>query len=70
VYEVDKSYIASGAAYAQCTCQPEHYTVTLQTVAGAVLPLKPVMLDTNNTTCAALTAVSSEGCGSSVFVVP
>jgi hypothetical protein len=70
VFEVDQSYVASGAAYAGCTCMPEHYTVTLQTATGMNLPLKPVLLDVNNTTCAALTAVSTEGCGSTVFVVP
>jgi hypothetical protein len=67
---VDQSYVATGAAYAGCTCLPEHYTVTLQTTTGTNLPLKPVQLDTNNLTCAGLTAVSTEACGSTVFVVP
>jgi hypothetical protein len=70
VYEVDQSYIKSGAAYPGCKCAPEHYTVSLQTAAGAILDLKPVQLDAHNTTCTALTAASVDGCGSTVFVVP
>ncbi|MBN2576910.1 MAG: hypothetical protein JXP73_20270 [Deltaproteobacteria bacterium] len=70
VYEVDQSYIASGAAYSGCTCGPEHYTVALQTAAGALVQLTAVQLDPYNTTCTALTATSIEGCGSTVFMVP
>jgi hypothetical protein len=70
VYEVDQSYIASGAAFAGCTCAPEHYTVAVQTAAGATVQLKAVQLDAYNTTCTALAATSVEGCGSTVFMVP
>lgn len=70
VFEVDQSYIASGAAYSGCVCAPEHYTVTLQTAAGVAVQLTPVQLDAYNTTCTALTAASTEGCGSTVFMVP
>jgi len=71
VFEVDQSYVASGAAYLGCTCAPEHYTVFLQKASGEVLPLQPVLLDDNNAaTCTALTAASTEGCGSTVFMVP
>ena len=34
VFEVDQSYVASGAAYAACTCAPEHYTVTALSATG------------------------------------
>ena len=72
VYEVDKSYIASGSAPATCACLPEHYTVSLQSLSGAsVIPLTPVVIDTvNNTTCAPLTVASTEGCGTTMFMVP
>jgi hypothetical protein len=70
VYEVDQSYIASGAAFAGCICGPEHYTVAVQTAAGATVQLKAVQLDAYNTTCTALAATSVEGCGSTVFMVP
>lgn len=70
VYEVDKSYITSGAAYAGCTCSPEHYTVTLQTAAGALLVLKPAQYLPDNAASCTLTAASTEGCGSTQFVVP
>jgi hypothetical protein len=71
VFEVDQSYVASGAAYSGCTCVPEHYTVTALSQSGnTIVKLKAVQLDANNTTCAALGATSTEGCGSTVFVVP
>jgi hypothetical protein len=71
VFEVDQSYVASGAAYAACTCAPEHYTVTALSATGnTVVKLLAVQLDANNTTCTPLTATSTEGCGSTVFVVP
>ncbi len=71
VYEVDKSYIADGYAPASCSCLPEHYTVFVETASAAILPLTPTLLDTtNNTTCAALSADPTEGCGSTLFVVP
>jgi hypothetical protein len=71
VYEVDQTYIASGSAPATCTCLPEHYTVSLQSAAGTVLPLQPVVIDqATNTTCTALTALSTEGCGTTMFMVP
>jgi hypothetical protein len=71
VFEVDQSYVASGAAYAGCTCAPEHYTVTAMSATGnTIVPLTALQLDPYNTTCAPLTATSTEGCGSTVFVVP
>ena len=71
VFEVDRSYVVSGAAYSGCTCAPEHYTVTALSATGnTVVPLIAKTLDPANTTCAALTATSIEGCGSTVFVVP
>jgi hypothetical protein len=70
VYEVDKSYITAGAAAANCVCAAEHYTVSLQSKSGAkVLPLNPAVYSPDNTTCA-LTATSTEGCGSTTFAVP
>ena len=79
VFEVDQSYLASGAAYSGCVCAPEHYTVTALSATGNTkVPLTAVQLDTNNTApldtqsnaCAALAAGATEGCGSTVFVVP
>jgi hypothetical protein len=70
VYEVDQTYITSGAAPLTCSCLPEHYTVSLQTDSGATLALKPGSLAADNATCSALTAASTEGCGTTVFVVP
>ncbi len=72
VYEVDKTYIDSKAAPASCSCLPEHYTVTLQSASGLkpAIPLTPRTLNALNTTCAPLTATSTEGCGTTVFGVP
>jgi hypothetical protein len=72
VYEVDKTYITSGSAYATCTCAPEHYTVRLQTAGGAYSkPLTPYAPATDNATlCAAAIAGPSDGCGSTTFVIP
>ena len=70
VYEVDRTFIEDGYAPVTCSCQPEHYTVTLQTAKGAALPLKPTLLDPVNTTCTALNSTSIEGCGTTLFVVP
>jgi hypothetical protein len=75
VYEVDQTYITSDNAPATCVCQPEHYTVTLQTAVNAAQPstlqLTPIELaDDNATTCAALALDSTEGCGTTWFVVP
>jgi len=71
VYEVDRKYISDGYAPASCSCLPEHYTVFVQTATGATLALTPTVLDTtHNTTCAALSADTTEGCGSTLFVVP
>ena len=70
VSEVDKSYITAGDAPLTCSCLPEHYTVTLQTAHGATLALKPASLSPDNITCAPLTATSTDGCGSTVFLVP
>jgi len=70
VYEVDQTYPADGYAPATCSCLPEHYTVSIQTAKGATLPLKPTLIDPVNATCSALTAASTEGCGSTLFVVP
>jgi hypothetical protein len=67
---VDQTYITSGDAPASCACLPEHYTVSLQTANGDALDLKPTTLDTDNATCASLTAASVDGCGTTVFVVP
>jgi hypothetical protein len=70
LYEVDQTYIASGAAPASCSCLAEHYTVSLQSASGSlVLPLKPAVYNPLNTACA-LTAASTEGCGTTVFGVP
>lgn len=70
VYEVDQTYIASGAAPATCSCLAERYTVSLQSASGAkVLPLKPATYSPLNTACV-LTATSTEGCGTTVFGVP
>jgi hypothetical protein len=72
VYEVDQTYITSGAAYAGCTCLPEHYEVYVQTADPAVAPVKltAARVDSTNASCSALTATSTEGCGTTVFVVP
>jgi hypothetical protein len=70
VFEVDKTYITSGDAPATCVCGPEHYTVTLQSDGGKLLPLTPVLLAAENTTCTPLTALSVDGCGTTVFMVP
>ena len=71
VFEVDKTYIASGSAPATCSCLPEHFTVFLQTASGSLLSLAPVVIDQAwNTTCTALTALSTEGCGTTMFQVP
>jgi len=71
VYEVDQTYITSGAAPTTCKCPPEHFTVSVQTATGATLPLKPTTLAADNATCSALTATSTEeGCGTTVFMVP
>ena len=70
VFEVDQTYITSGDAPTSCACLPEHYTVSLQSAKGAVVDLKPTTLDPDNATCAALTAASVDGCGTTVFVVP
>jgi hypothetical protein len=69
IYEVDKSYIDSGAAGATCVCAPEHYTVTLQSLGGKLLPLAPALYNDSNTACT-LTAASTDGCGSTTFAVP
>lgn len=69
VFEVDKSYISSGSAPASCSCLPEHYTVWLQTTAGKAVALKPAVLAAENM-CSALTAFSTEGCGTTLFLVP
>jgi hypothetical protein len=42
---------------------------SLQTVSGTSLRLKPIRYFPENTTCT-LTATTTEGCGSTVFVVP
>ena len=70
IFEFDQTYITSGDAPASCSCLPEHYRVTLQTATGAILPLTPTILEADNTACSALTASSTEGCGTTVFVVP
>jgi hypothetical protein len=70
VFEVDKTYIADGSAPASCLCLPERYTVSLQTNTGKTLPLRPMQLAAGNTTCAALTTTSVEGCGTTLFMVP
>ena len=71
VYEVDQKYITDGYAPATCSCLPEHYTVSVQTALGVTKVLTPTLIDSkDNTTCAALTATSTEGCGSTLFVVP
>jgi hypothetical protein len=67
VFEVDQAY---KTATNGCVCQPEHFTVSLQTAKGLFLKLTPTMLDAGNTTCSALTATSVDGCGSTVFMVP
>lgn len=71
VYEVDKTYIDSGAASATCVCLPEHYTVYLQTASGKTLQLTPSETSYNdlNTACS-LAASPTEGCGTTVFGVP
>jgi hypothetical protein len=69
VYEVDRSYVDSGAAYPTCSCLPEHYEVLLQTQSGATTTLAPVQYLPNNTTCS-LAATPTEGCGSTEFVIP
>jgi len=70
VYEVDQSYIDSGAAALTCVCAPEHYTVTLQNASGSKeLKLKPALYNPSNTACT-LTADATEGCGSTTFAVP
>jgi hypothetical protein len=79
VFEVDKSYVASGAAFSGCACAPEHYTVTALSATGTTqVKLVAVQLDPNNTApldteanaCAPLAAGALEGCGSTVFMVP
>jgi hypothetical protein len=72
VYEVDQTYITSKAAYAGCTCLPEHYTVTLQNAAGTkTLDLIPSRIDTaTNTACLVATPNQYDGCGTTVFAVP
>jgi hypothetical protein len=70
IYEVDKTYPAEGYAPLTCSCLPEHYTVFVQTASGATLALTPTLLDPRNTTCSTLSAASTEGCGSTLFVVP
>ena len=71
LYEVDQTYIASGAAPASCSCLAEHYTVSLQSASGRskVLPPVPVAYNPLNTACV-LTAASIDGCGTAVFGVP
>jgi hypothetical protein len=70
IYEVDQTYIASGAAPASCSCLPESYTVYLQSASGnKVLPLKPASYNALNAACS-LTATSTDGCGTTVFGVP
>lgn len=69
VYEVDKSYIESGAAAATCVCAPEHYTVSLQSLGGKVLPLAPALYNEFNTACS-LATTPDQGCGSTTFAVP
>lgn len=70
LYEVDQTYIASGAAPATCSCLAEHYTVSLQSASGAkVLPLVPAAYSPANTACV-LAAGATEGCGTTVFAVP
>ena len=70
VYEVDKTYISDGYAPANCSCLPEHYTVSLQSAKGAIVPLTPTLLDPLNTACSALATDPTEGCGTTLFVVP
>jgi hypothetical protein len=71
VFEVDKTYVTSGDAFAGCVCLPETYTVTLQSQSGNTsVALKPFVLAADNTTCDALTATSTDGCGTTVFLVP
>ena len=71
VYEVDQTYVTLGYAPSTCSCLAEHYTVSLQTAKGATLALKPTLLEADNAdSCAALTAASTEGCGTTLFVVP
>jgi len=72
VYEVDQTYITSGAAYAGCTCLAEHFTVSLQNAAGTnTIELTPSRIDTNsNTSCLVTTANPDDGCGTTVFAVP
>ena len=71
VYEVDQTYPADGYAPKTCSCLPEHYTVTLQNASGSKrLPLTPTLLDPVNAACTALTPTSTDGCGSTLFVVP
>jgi hypothetical protein len=72
VYEVDQTYVTSGAAYAACTCAPEHFTVMLQTASGAYsAPLKPYAPAADNAAlCAANLGTAADGCGSSMFAIP
>jgi len=77
VYEVDQTYPANNYAPQSCSCLPEHYKVYVQNALGdKTLLLTPTYLDPANTTgignatCSALTAASTEGCGSTLFVVP
>lgn len=69
VFEVDQTYITTGDAPATCICGAEHYTVALQSAAGRLLPLAPAVYSTDNTACGLVTA-ATEGCGTTVFVVP
>jgi hypothetical protein len=69
VYEVDQTYVT--AAYPTCTCAPEHYTVKVMSASGLLVKdLTPATLSADNVTCEALTALSTEGCGTTTFVVP
>ncbi len=72
VYEVDQTYITSGAAPATCTCAPEHYTVSIENADGSkILPLQPVLLLPDNAdSCDSLTADPTHGCGTTTFMVP
>jgi hypothetical protein len=71
VYEVDKTYIASGSASASCVCLPEHFTVYIETASGKTLQLLPSATSYSNlNTACSLAATPNEGCGTTVFAVP
>jgi hypothetical protein len=71
VYEVDQTYVSSGDAFAGCLCAPESFVVSLQSADGqSVVALKPTKIETANDTCTALSAASTDGCGTTAFVVP